>query len=136
MTNTQPEMIAVVMAGGRGTRFWPRSRGHRPKQFLAMVGSETLLHQTVARLKPRFPEAMTGVGIRGITYAGTVLDLTFTPTKITIASRASSGRPLYYFLEEIAAGSSHEFEYEEGTEVLLTLEARPESVVEEWQRYR
>ena len=56
MTKTNPEMIAVVMAGGRGTRFWPRSRGHRPKQFLAMVGTETLLEQTVNRLKPRFPE--------------------------------------------------------------------------------
>ena len=56
MTNAHPEMIAVVMAGGRGTRFWPRSRGHRPKQFLAMVGEETLLHQTVSRLKPSFPD--------------------------------------------------------------------------------
>lgn len=56
MPLANPEMIAVVMAGGRGTRFWPRSRGHRPKQFLAMVGTETLLHQTVNRLKPRFPE--------------------------------------------------------------------------------
>ena len=55
MTQTNPEMIAVVMAGGRGTRFWPRSRGHRPKQFLAMVGTETLLHQTVNRLKPTLP---------------------------------------------------------------------------------
>ena len=42
--------IAVVMAGGRGTRFWPRSRGSRPKQFLAMVGEETLLNATVSRL--------------------------------------------------------------------------------------
>jgi mannose-1-phosphate guanylyltransferase len=49
-------MIAVVMAGGRGTRFWPRSRGHRPKQFLAMVGQETLLHQTVNRLKSGFAD--------------------------------------------------------------------------------
>jgi mannose-1-phosphate guanylyltransferase len=56
MTQSNPEMIAVVMAGGRGTRFWPRSRSHRPKQFLAMVGTETLLHQTVHRLKPRFPD--------------------------------------------------------------------------------
>jgi mannose-1-phosphate guanylyltransferase len=39
------------MAGGRGTRFWPRSRTHRPKQFLAIVGTETLLHQTVHRLE-------------------------------------------------------------------------------------
>jgi mannose-1-phosphate guanylyltransferase len=56
MTASNPEMIAVVMAGGRGTRFWPRSRSHRPKQFLAMVGTETLLHQTVNRLKPRFSD--------------------------------------------------------------------------------
>lgn len=46
--------IAVVMAGGRGTRFWPRSRTHRPKQFLAMVGDTTLLNQTVDRLDPDF----------------------------------------------------------------------------------
>jgi mannose-1-phosphate guanylyltransferase len=51
-----PEMIAVVMAGGRGTRFWPRSRGLRPKQFLSLAGGETLLHQTVNRLKPDFPD--------------------------------------------------------------------------------
>lgn len=43
--------VAVVMAGGRGTRFWPRSRNARPKQFLAIVGQETLLHQTVDRLE-------------------------------------------------------------------------------------
>lgn len=49
-----PRKIAVIMAGGRGTRFWPRSRGLRPKQFLAMVGEETLLHQTVARLEGAF----------------------------------------------------------------------------------
>jgi len=47
--------VAVVMAGGRGTRFWPRSRGHRPKQFLAMVGESTLLNQTVDRLGADFP---------------------------------------------------------------------------------
>lgn len=46
--------IAVVMAGGRGTRFWPRSRTLRPKQFLAMVGDQPLLTQTVERLRPSF----------------------------------------------------------------------------------
>ncbi|HET8715383.1 MAG TPA: mannose-1-phosphate guanylyltransferase [Holophagaceae bacterium] len=46
--------IAVVMAGGRGTRFWPRSRTSRPKQFLSIVGEGTLLHQTVARLDGHF----------------------------------------------------------------------------------
>lgn len=49
-----PAKIAVVMAGGRGTRFWPRSRTSRPKQFLSIVGEGTLLHQTVARLDGHF----------------------------------------------------------------------------------
>ena len=49
MTSILPT-VAVVMAGGRGTRFWPRSRNARPKQFLAITGEETLLHQTVRRL--------------------------------------------------------------------------------------
>jgi mannose-1-phosphate guanylyltransferase len=43
---------AVILAGGRGTRFWPRSRTRTPKQLLNIVGSSTMLRQTVARLKP------------------------------------------------------------------------------------
>lgn len=56
MPDTKPHSskIAVVMAGGRGTRFWPRSRTSRPKQFLSIVGEGTLLHQTVARLDGHF----------------------------------------------------------------------------------
>ena len=50
----QHRKIAMIMAGGRGTRFWPRSRGSRPKQFLAMVGQESLLEQTVNRLDGAF----------------------------------------------------------------------------------
>ena len=53
-TPSGPRKIAVIMAGGRGTRFWPRSRSSRPKQFLAMVGDESLLHQTVNRLLGAF----------------------------------------------------------------------------------
>ncbi|HXC18055.1 MAG TPA: sugar phosphate nucleotidyltransferase [Holophagaceae bacterium] len=53
-TKQHSSKIAVVMAGGRGTRFWPRSRTSRPKQFLSIVGEETLLHQTVARLDGHF----------------------------------------------------------------------------------
>jgi mannose-1-phosphate guanylyltransferase len=46
---------AVILAGGRGTRFWPRSRTRTPKQLLNIVGSDTMLEQTVARLAPLFP---------------------------------------------------------------------------------
>jgi mannose-1-phosphate guanylyltransferase len=53
-TKVHTPKVAVVMAGGRGTRFWPRSRTSRPKQFLSIVGEETLLHQTVARLDGHF----------------------------------------------------------------------------------
>ena len=46
---------AVILAGGRGTRFWPRSRGRTPKQLLNIVGKQTMLEQTVARLRPLIP---------------------------------------------------------------------------------
>lgn len=51
MSTTQ---LAVVMAGGRGTRFWPWSREARPKQFLPLAGEAPLLRQTVERLQPDF----------------------------------------------------------------------------------
>lgn len=44
--------VIVVMAGGRGTRFWPRSREQRPKQFLNILGDTSLLRQTVDRVLP------------------------------------------------------------------------------------
>lgn len=44
-------VCAVVMAGGSGQRFWPRSRRVMPKQFLSLVGEKTMLQRTVERLK-------------------------------------------------------------------------------------
>ena len=46
---------AVILAGGRGTRFWPRSRTKTPKQLLNIVGKGTMLEQTVARFRPLIP---------------------------------------------------------------------------------
>ena len=45
---------AVILAGGRGTRFWPRSRARTPKQLLSIVGKQTMLQQTAERLAPLF----------------------------------------------------------------------------------
>jgi len=42
---------ALIMAGGGGTRFWPRSRQKRPKQFLALVGERTLIQQALDRIE-------------------------------------------------------------------------------------
>jgi mannose-1-phosphate guanylyltransferase len=49
------ETHAVILAGGRGTRFWPRSRTRTPKQLLNIVGRDTMLEQTASRLAPVFP---------------------------------------------------------------------------------
>ena len=42
----------VILAGGRGTRFWPLSRKRRAKQLLALDGEQTMIQQTVQRLLP------------------------------------------------------------------------------------
>jgi mannose-1-phosphate guanylyltransferase len=55
MTDKPPQTHAVILAGGRGTRFWPRSRTRTPKQLLNIVGKTTMLEQTVARLQPLIP---------------------------------------------------------------------------------
>ena len=46
---------AVIMAGGSGTRLWPLSRQHRPKQTLTLVDQRTLFQHAVDRLAPLFP---------------------------------------------------------------------------------
>src|SRR3989344_7296564 len=46
----------VVMAGGSGTRFWPRSRASLPKQLINIIGDESLLKTTVARFQDWVPE--------------------------------------------------------------------------------
>jgi len=45
----------LILAGGRGTRFWPRSRRARAKQVLKFFGERTLIQQTVDRLRPVLP---------------------------------------------------------------------------------
>lgn len=43
------------MAGGRGTRFWPLSTEEKPKQFLNLIGNETMIQMTINRIKPIVP---------------------------------------------------------------------------------
>ncbi len=44
-------IYAVVMAGGRGERFWPKSRNARPKQLLKLTGDLTMIEETVSRVR-------------------------------------------------------------------------------------
>jgi mannose-1-phosphate guanylyltransferase len=50
-----PHFYPVILAGGRGTRFWPLSRKKRAKQLLALDGKQSMIQQTVARLLPLAP---------------------------------------------------------------------------------
>jgi mannose-1-phosphate guanylyltransferase len=47
----------VILAGGKGERFWPQSRRRRPKQFLPIVGDRPMLRQTLERVLPVLPAA-------------------------------------------------------------------------------
>src|SRR5215470_4095895 len=59
MAEEKLNIHAVILAGGRGTRFWPRSRTRTPKQLLNITGKTTMLQQTVERLRPLVaPERM------------------------------------------------------------------------------
>lgn len=49
-------MFAIIMAGGSGTRFWPASRQHLPKQFLNITSDKSMLEETVNRILPLINE--------------------------------------------------------------------------------
>jgi mannose-1-phosphate guanylyltransferase len=50
-----PNHYGLILAGGRGTRFWPRSRRSHAKQVLSIVGERSLIQSTVDRLAPLIP---------------------------------------------------------------------------------
>lgn len=48
-------LCALIMAGGKGTRFWPLSTDKKPKQFLKLLGEETMIQMTTNRIKDLIP---------------------------------------------------------------------------------
>jgi mannose-1-phosphate guanylyltransferase len=63
-----PHHYALILAGGRGTRFWPRSRKRSAKQVLDVAGERSLIQATVERLAPVIPPRqmwiLTNEGLR------------------------------------------------------------------------
>jgi mannose-1-phosphate guanylyltransferase len=57
----QVEFRPIILAGGSGTRFWPRSRKARAKQILALDGERTMIQRTVDRLAPIAPASSVWV---------------------------------------------------------------------------
>src|SRR5512141_1526755 len=52
---TNTDRFVIIMAGGRGERFWPLSREKTPKQLLALLGERSFLQQAVDRVLPLVP---------------------------------------------------------------------------------
>ena len=74
-------MYTVIMAGGKGTRFWPLSTEDKPKQLLSLVGDTSLLQQTVARIAPLMPPADIYVVTRESLVSATEHHLPDLPTE-------------------------------------------------------
>lgn len=55
-------LYSWILAGGSGTRLWPRSRRHAPKQFLPLLSERTLLQDTYSRILPFIPPERILVG--------------------------------------------------------------------------
>src|SRR3974390_2061797 len=49
------DRFVIIMAGGRGERFWPLSREKTPKQLLAILGKKSFLQEAVERVLPLVP---------------------------------------------------------------------------------
>src|SRR5205809_7922306 len=49
------DRFVIIMAGGKGERFWPVSREHTPKQLLTLLGNRSFLQQAVDRVLPLVP---------------------------------------------------------------------------------
>jgi mannose-1-phosphate guanylyltransferase len=76
---------AVIMAGGSGTRFWPASRCHRPKQMLALASDQPLLRVTVDRILGLVPRDRIWVVTTSSTAASTGLLLPDLPADHILA---------------------------------------------------
>jgi len=83
MGNLTQHLFAVVMAGGRGERFWPAGRADRPKQLLPLFGEKTMIEETVQRLFPLFaPERVLVIG--NLAYVDTLRKLLPLPVENVI----------------------------------------------------
>ena len=99
----------VIMAGGIGSRFWPYSRNHRPKQFLDFFGTgRSLLQQTVDRFRPLVPIQNVLV-VTNILYRDLILEQIpdLHPDQILCEpARRNTGPCIAYAVSHISARTS------------------------------
>lgn len=79
----------LILAGGRGTRFWPRSRRRHAKQVLAITGERSLIQATVDRLEPLIPPERLWVLTNEHLHAEIVRQLPSIPVRQILAEPVS-----------------------------------------------
>ena len=95
----------LILAGGRGTRFWPRSRKAKAKQVLEFFGQGSLIQQTVQRLAPVLPPERIWVLTNDYLRAEIVKQLPQVPKAQIIAERVDAIEPMIQSVEEIRIGA-------------------------------
>mgnify|MGYP002833367661 CR=1 FL=1 len=76
---------AVIMSGGSGTRFWPRSRRDRPKQLQKLIGDTSLLAQSYERLEGLVPAERTWIVTNRVQHSRTASQLPAVPATQVLA---------------------------------------------------
>jgi len=85
---TMSALHAVIMAGGAGTRFWPKSRSSTPKQLLALRSERSLLQETVDRLRGYVEPAAIWIITGSDQHTATVASLPELPPENIVAEPA------------------------------------------------
>jgi mannose-1-phosphate guanylyltransferase len=67
-------IYGVIMAGGKGERFWPLSRLERPKQFLRLTSDKSMIEETIERVRPLIPSKNVRI-VAGQTMTDQILKL-------------------------------------------------------------
>ena len=74
-------IYAVIMAGGVGSRFWPRSKKKTPKQLLKIIGEQTMIQETVGRLNGIVKNENIYIITNKIQMAGVLIQLPELPVQ-------------------------------------------------------
>ena len=90
---------ALIMAGGGGTRFWPRSRAKRPKQFLTLAGDRSLLQQAFERIEAQVTPQRTWVITSADNLSSNTVNRRSKSSKSNFAGESSSRELLRTVLE-------------------------------------
>ena len=85
---TPSNLYGLILAGGRGTRFWPRSRKHKAKQVLSFLGDDSLIQQTVKRLARLLPPERIWILTNDHLHAEIIRQLPEVPKRQIIAEPA------------------------------------------------